>query len=78
MGKKMKIAVVGCSHGEFEEIYKTIASIEKEENIKVELLLCCGDVQATRNQNDLACMASKYPDMCSFYKYIVPLIHPKY
>lgn len=64
----MKIAVVGCSHGQFEQIYDSIASIEIEEKTKIELLLCCGDVQATRNENDLKCMATKHSDMCSFYK----------
>lgn len=66
----MKIAVVGCAHGELEQIYDTISLIEEEENIKVELLLCCGDFQSTRNLNDLHCMAQpiKYHDMCTFYK----------
>lgn len=66
----MKIAVEGCAHGELERIYETIGIIEKQENVKIDLLLCCGDFQATRNQNDLHCMAvpTKYHDMCSFYK----------
>ena len=39
--------------------------------IQVDLLLCCGDFQSTRNLSDLACMAcpDKYKEMCSFYKY---------
>lgn len=52
----MKIAIEGCAHGELEIIYDTIAFIEKQENIKVDLLLCCGDFEATRNLNDLECM----------------------
>ena len=38
---------------------------------QVDLLLCCGDFQSTRNLSDLACMAcpDKYKEMCSFYKY---------
>lgn len=67
----MKIAVEGCAHGELEKIYDTIALIEKQENYKVDLLLCCGDFQATRNEDDLHCMAipKKFYDMCTFYKY---------
>ncbi|XP_054728923.1 lariat debranching enzyme [Anastrepha obliqua] len=67
----MKIAVEGCAHGELEKIYETIQSIENEEGVKVDLLLCCGDFQATRNLEDLQTMAvpQKYLDMCSFYKY---------
>ncbi|KAI5719902.1 hypothetical protein M8J76_016486 [Diaphorina citri] len=61
----MKIAVEGCAHGELEKIYDTIALIEKQENLKVDLLICCGDFQSTRNEEDLACMACppKYRDI---------------
>ncbi|XP_030570066.1 lariat debranching enzyme [Drosophila novamexicana] len=67
----MKIAIEGCAHGELERIYETIQGIEKERNIKVDLLLCCGDFQSTRNVTDLQTMAvpRKYLDMCTFYKY---------
>ncbi|XP_011211914.2 lariat debranching enzyme [Bactrocera dorsalis] len=67
----MKVAVEGCAHGELEKIYETIQSIENEEGFKVDLLLCCGDFQATRNLEDLQTMAvpQKYLDMCTFYKY---------
>lgn len=53
----MKIAVVGCAHGELEKIFETMASIEQRDSCKVDLLLCCGDFQATRNITDLDCMA---------------------
>ncbi|KAM8711029.1 hypothetical protein ACLKA7_017628 [Drosophila subpalustris] len=67
----MKIAIEGCAHGELERIYDTIEGIEKERNIKIDLLLCCGDFQSTRNVSDLQTMAvpRKYMDMCTFYKY---------
>ncbi|XP_077993822.1 uncharacterized protein LOC144447620 [Glandiceps talaboti] len=67
----MKVAIEGCAHGDLEKIYDTIQYIEKRENIKVDLLLCCGDFQAVRNEADLQCMAvpPKYREMCSFYKY---------
>lgn len=67
---EMKVAVEGCAHGELEKIYDTIAFIEEQESIKVDLLLCCGDFQATRNLNDLECMAvpKKFRDICTFYK----------
>lgn len=67
----MKIAIEGCAHGELEKIYDTIGLIEKQQNYKVDLLLCCGDFQATRNEDDLHCMAipKKFYDMCTFYKY---------
>lgn len=67
----MKIAVEGCCHGELDKIYETLQFLEKKENVKIDLLLCCGDFQAVRNEADLRCMAvpSKYRDMQSFYKY---------
>ncbi|XP_017074152.2 lariat debranching enzyme [Drosophila eugracilis] len=67
----MKIAIEGCAHGELERIYETIESIEKDGGTKIDLLLCCGDFQSTRNLEDLQTMAvpKKYLDMCSFYKY---------
>jgi len=66
----MKIAVEGCAHGELERIYDTIEGIEKVGGTKIDLLLCCGDFQSTRNLEDLQTMAvpKKYLDMCSFYK----------
>ncbi|XP_014479878.1 PREDICTED: lariat debranching enzyme-like [Dinoponera quadriceps] len=67
----MRIAVEGCAHGELEIIYNTIQEIEKVDGRKIDLLICCGDFQATRNLSDLECMAisDKYKDMCTFYKY---------
>lgn len=67
----MKIAVEGCAHGELDKIYESILFLQEKEGIKVDLLLCCGDFQATRNGSDLECMAvpPKYRKIESFYKY---------
>lgn len=77
----MRIAVEGCTHGELEKTYETLKQIEEQDGRKVDLLLCCGDFQSTRNLSDLACMAcpDKYKEMCTFYKYysgeaIAPLL----
>lgn len=66
----MKIAVEGCAHGELETIYETIKYLEESGNFKVDLLICCGDFQASRNEEDLRSMAvpAKYNRICSFYK----------
>ena len=66
----MKIAVTGCAHGELEKIYETMELIAKNQNYKIDMLLCCGDFQSVRNLNDLHCMAvpKKFHDMCTFYK----------
>ncbi|XP_072253605.1 lariat debranching enzyme [Leuresthes tenuis] len=67
----MKIAVEGCCHGELDKIYETIDYLEKKQGVKVDLLLCCGDFQAVRNEGDMKCMAvpAKYRMMQTFYKY---------
>ncbi|XP_056145191.1 lariat debranching enzyme [Lampris incognitus] len=67
----MKIAVEGCCHGELDKIYETIGYLENKEGVKVDLLLCCGDFQAVRNEGDMKCMAvpAKYRTMQTFYKY---------
>lgn len=67
----MKIAVEGCCHGELDKIYETIGFLENKEGLKVDLLLCCGDFQAVRNEGDMKCMAvpAKYRTMQTFYKY---------
>jgi len=67
----MKIAVEGCAHGELDKIYECLEVLQKKENLKIDLLICCGDFQSTRNHLDLKCMAvpRKYQHMQSFYKY---------
>uniref|UniRef100_A0A8C5QR41 Debranching RNA lariats 1 n=1 Tax=Leptobrachium leishanense TaxID=445787 RepID=A0A8C5QR41_9ANUR len=67
----MKIAVEGCCHGELDMIYETIQFMEQKRNTKVDLLICCGDFQAVRNEGDMQCMAvpPKYRQMQTFYKY---------
>ncbi|XP_066541930.1 lariat debranching enzyme [Hoplias malabaricus] len=67
----MKVAVEGCCHGELDKIYETISYLERKEGVKVDLLLCCGDFQAVRNEGDMKCMAvpAKYRQMQTFYKY---------
>jgi len=51
---KTVIAVVGCAHGALDLIYQTIRAEEKAKNITVDLLICCGDFEAARNDEDLA------------------------
>lgn len=67
----MHIAVVGCSHGELDAMYACLQHIQQSQQIKVDLLLCCGDFQSVRNYPDLQCMAvpPKYRQLQTFYKY---------
>ena len=65
------IAVEGCCHGELEKIYQTIEHIQNVKNRKIDVLICCGDFQAVRDQNDLESMAvpPKYRQMGVFSQY---------
>ncbi|KAG0710194.1 Lariat debranching enzyme [Chionoecetes opilio] len=67
----MRIAVEGCSHGELDTIYNVIQRLEQLHSFKVDLLLCCGDFQSVRNEQDLKCMACpiKYMSMHDFHRY---------
>ncbi|KAG9445831.1 hypothetical protein H6P81_011959 [Aristolochia fimbriata] len=67
----MKIAVEGCMHGDLDNVYATLLHLEKVENTKIDLLICCGDFQAVRNKNDLESLnvPSHYRSMNSFWKY---------
>ncbi|WMV52855.1 hypothetical protein MTR67_046240 [Solanum verrucosum] len=67
----MRIAVEGCMHGELDKVYATLLELQQIENIKIDLLICCGDFQAVRNNKDLECVSvpSKYRIMNSFWKY---------
>ncbi|CAK8568534.1 unnamed protein product [Lathyrus sativus] len=67
----MKIAIEGCMHGDLDNVYKTLQHLEKSQNTKIDLLLCCGDFQAVRNQDDLKSLAvpERYRAMNSFWKY---------
>ncbi|KAK8270364.1 hypothetical protein V6Z12_D11G190400 [Gossypium hirsutum] len=69
--KRMKIAVEGCMHGDLDKVYDTIKYIENTRNIKIDLLLCCGDFQAVRNEKDMDSLnvPPKYREMKSFWKY---------
>ncbi|KAG2700391.1 hypothetical protein I3760_07G228200 [Carya illinoinensis] len=67
----MRIAVEGCMHGDLDTVYKTLQYAEKKHGFKIDLLLCCGDFQAVRNEEDLESLnvPRKYRSMNSFWKY---------
>lgn len=67
----MRVAVVGCAHGELDFIYAAIREAERARNLTVDLVICAGDFQAVRNYADLQCMSCppKFRDMRTFWKY---------
>ncbi|KAF5011926.1 hypothetical protein FDECE_1991 [Fusarium decemcellulare] len=73
-GTKLKIAVVGCGHGELDTIYSTLEAQCEAKGwalSDIDFLIICGDFQAARNDLDLNCMSvpRKYRKMGDFYKY---------
>ncbi|KAJ1607537.1 Dbr1p-like RNA lariat debranching enzyme [Cryptosporidium canis] len=55
----MKIAVLGCCHGELNRLYEDVDKYERENNVKVDIIICCGDMQTIRDDEDLRDMAVK-------------------
>ncbi|KAI8813556.1 lariat debranching enzyme, C-terminal domain-containing protein [Cladochytrium replicatum] len=66
----MRIAIEGCCHGELDRIYASIRNLERD-NLKVDLLIVCGDFQSIRNVADLEVLAcpDKFRTLGSFYQY---------
>ena len=52
----MKIAIEGCCHGELDNIYAALVQLEQLDEVKIDLLICCGDFQAVRDQRDMGCL----------------------
>ena len=71
--RRVRVAVWGCGHGTLDRVYESIAELERcaSDGRKVDLLVCCGDFQAVRNEQDMECMAcpQKYRMMQDFFKY---------
>lgn len=62
---------VGCTHGELDVVYSTVAKMEQESGRRCDLVLCCGDFQAVRDPSDLESMAApaKHLKMQDFHRY---------
>ena len=71
----MRIALIGCAHGELEKIYDTVRLCDQkvvdEGQEKIGLVICCGDFQSIRHKHDLRSMAvpDKYKEMGTFRDY---------
>ncbi|XP_071707027.1 lariat debranching enzyme [Rutidosis leptorrhynchoides] len=67
----MKIAVEGCMHGDLDNVYATLLHLQQVEKTKIDLLICCGDFQAVRNEKDLESLnvPAKFKSMNTFWKY---------
>ncbi|CAM9554255.1 unnamed protein product [Pylaiella littoralis] len=70
-GRKLNIVVEGCCHGELPRIYASVQKMEQVQRIKVDLLICCGDFQCLRSEQDYAGLAcpDKHKKLGTFHKY---------
>lgn len=69
--KKLVVATVGCLHGRLGDLYYDLENYEKENNVKIDLVLCCGDFQSIKTKDDLAYIScpDKYKEMGQFHEY---------
>ena len=67
----LNIIVTGCIHGSMDKMYKEIQDYEKEKKKKIDLVLCTGDFESMRDENDLKYLScpDKYREMGDFHKY---------
>ena len=71
MTSHLNVIVKGCCHGELDTIYASIAEVERRRGVQVDLLLCCGDFQSLRAEQDYDALAvpPKYRELKDFKKY---------
>lgn len=67
----MRVAVIGCAHGEVGALYQAIEEYESRSGHAVDVVVCCGDFQACRNLADLHTMAcpAKYKSLNTFHDF---------
>ena len=68
---KINIIITGCIHGSLDKMYKDIKEYSSSNNKKIDLVLCTGDFECMRTENDLQFLScpEKYRKMGDFYKY---------
>ena len=67
----MKVAIVGCCHGELNRMYERILSLSTKD--PVDLVLVTGDFQSVRSESDLESMSvplkyRKFGDFLEYYE----------
>ena len=69
--RTLRVAAVGCLHGELDAVYRTIVYADAQCGRRTDLVLICGDVQAARDAHDLASMsfATFEPRLSDFQAY---------
>ena len=57
----LQIAIEGCCHGELDKIYETMQQLEKQQQKKIDLLICCGDFQVLPVDSQIINTAQSLP-----------------
>jgi len=67
----INIAVEGCCHGDLDRIYEVIERIQATDSVQPDFMICCGDFQAIRTNEELDTLACPpvYRHMKDFHKY---------
>jgi len=67
----VNIAVEGCCHGDLDRIYEVLGEIEHSSAVPTDFMICCGDFQAIRTEEELETLACPpvYRHMKDFHKY---------
>lgn len=53
----LRVAVGGCVHGQLDAMYNAAKAEEQRMECRIDLLVCCGDLQAVRGADDLPSVA---------------------
>ena len=67
----LNIITTGCVHGNLDKMYNDIEEYSKKNKKKIDLVLCTGDFESMRTENDLTFLScpEKYREMGDFHKY---------
>ena len=78
--EKINIIVTGCIHGCLDKMYNDIQDYSSSKKLKIDLVLCTGDFESIRSENDLNFLAcpEKYREMGDFHKYYTNKVKAPY
>ena len=78
--KTVNIIATGCIHNSMDKMYKEIQEYEKQNKKKIDLVICTGDFESIRNEEDLTFLScpKQYRVMGDFHKYYSSKIKAPY
>jgi len=67
---KIKILLVGCTHGKLDRIYDVAREYDKQNTDRpIDMILCPGDFQSVRDRKDMDSLVTNINRMEDFHKY---------